>query len=141
MVFTTSENLYTEKKQINANTFLVENVGDFDHFNKVEKMALQVPIDFPDVGPPIIGFIGALDNYKVDFDLIKYVARNRPDWTIILIGSKMNSREDKSELPRRNNIFYLGRKKIRGVTKLHIKVQCLHNSLQNKWLYGACFPN
>ncbi|OHB36858.1 MAG: hypothetical protein A2099_03375 [Planctomycetes bacterium GWF2_39_10] len=35
---------------------------------------------------PRIGFIGAISDYKVDFNLLRYVAKTRPDWSLVLIG-------------------------------------------------------
>ena len=109
LIFATSNNLYEQKRLYNSNTFLVENVGDFDHFNKVETTQFDSdPLDFPNVKSPIIGFVGAIDNYKVDFNLIEYLADKRPDWAIVLIGAKMNPDEKKINFPSNSNIFYLG---------------------------------
>lgn len=110
LVFTTSSNLYEKKKQLNRNTFLVENVGDFDHFNKVNEGQFESPRDFPKISSPIIGFVGAIDHYKVDFELIEHLATSRPEWNIVLIGSRMNTRENKRTFPNRRNIYYLGGK-------------------------------
>ena len=33
-----------------------------------------------------ISFIGAVSHYKVDFNLLRYVVKTRPDWSIALIG-------------------------------------------------------
>lgn len=110
LVFTTSMALYEEKKRLNKNTFLVENVGDFDHFNKVEKMHFDIPRDSPKISSPIIGFVGAMDHYKVDFALLEFMAERRPNWNIVLIGSQMNSAEKGRTYPRNSNIYYLGGK-------------------------------
>lgn len=110
LIFTTSMNLYHQKKQLNEKTFLVENVGDFEHFNKVNHGKLKLPQDFPNVSFPVIGFIGAMDHYKVDFDLIEFIADTRPQWHLIMIGSRMNSKDKRAPYPIRNNIYYLGGK-------------------------------
>jgi len=110
LVFTTSENIYQEKIILNSKTFLIENVGDFDHFHKVEKEKTSIPGDFPPVTSPVIGFVGAIDNYKVDFELINYIAEKRPDWNIVLIGSRMSSKGKDINYPVGNNVFYLGGK-------------------------------
>jgi glycosyltransferase involved in cell wall biosynthesis len=115
IVFTTSENLYNQKKQLNPNTYLVENVGDFEHFNKVDYSKLKVPQDFPSVSSPVIGFIGAMDHYKVDFDLIEFIADMRPQWNLIMIGSRMNSKEKRASYPKKSNIYYLGGKEYRNL--------------------------
>lgn len=35
---------------------------------------------------PRIGFIGAISDYKVDFNLLRCIAKTRPDWSLVLIG-------------------------------------------------------
>lgn len=35
---------------------------------------------------PRIGFIGAISDYKVDFNLLRCIAKARPDWSLVLIG-------------------------------------------------------
>lgn len=108
LVFTTALNLYKQKKRLNPKTYLVENVGDFYHFNKVAKEQFKTPIDILEIPSPRIGFVGALDDYKVDYELLEYLAVKKPNWSIVLIGSKMSSKE--SRCASKNNIFYLGRK-------------------------------
>lgn len=110
MVFTTSKNLFASKKSINPNTYLVENVGDFDHFNQYAGVKLPAPADFPKGSAPVIGFSGAVDPYKVDFELISFLANQRPNWNIVLIGGKTDSQKKDFQFPRNKNIHYLGRK-------------------------------
>lgn len=110
LIFTTSQNLYEQKKKLNKKTFLIENVGDFDHFNRVDRELFDTLSDFPEISSPIIGFVGAMDYYKVDFNLIEFIAEKKPNWNIVLIGSKMSSKEKKHIYPTNRNIYYLGRK-------------------------------
>ena len=35
---------------------------------------------------PIVGFIGAVSSYKIDLDLISYLALQRPRYSIVIIG-------------------------------------------------------
>jgi glycosyltransferase involved in cell wall biosynthesis len=109
LVFTTSSELLKKKSPLNRNTFLVENVGDFDHFHRAAGGGIPLPPDLSGVRSPLIAFVGALDDYKVDYDLIQHLARKRPDWTLMLIGSCMGKDDSaiRSELP---NILFLGKK-------------------------------
>jgi glycosyltransferase involved in cell wall biosynthesis len=108
-VFTTSEILYRKKIKFNNNTFLVENVGDFQHFNKALKKLSKLPVELEKLPKPIIGFVGALDSYKVDYDLIKFIAGEKPEWSIVLIGDNMGS-HNVANLKNYGNIILLGRK-------------------------------
>ncbi len=110
IVFTTSSKLYNQKKLLNANTFLVENVGDFEHFSKANTQNFSKPVDFPEISGKVVGFVGALDSYKVDFELIEHLATSRPDYSFLFIGSKMSSKNNLTALPDNKNIYYLGQK-------------------------------
>jgi len=86
VVFTTSKPLFELKREFNPNTYLVQNVGDAEHFGKAMLEGTIIPSDIASIKKPIIGYVGALDAYKVDFELIKYIATERLDWSIVLIG-------------------------------------------------------
>ncbi len=85
LVTVTSSKLLETKSPYNKYTWLVENVGDYCNFHTAAHGNLPVPVDFPNLRP-IIGFVGAVTNYKVDFELIREVADTHPKWTILLIG-------------------------------------------------------
>jgi glycosyltransferase involved in cell wall biosynthesis len=86
LVFTTSAPLYELRKPMNPeNTYLVHNVGDADHFGKALEPG-PIPDDIADISGPIIGFVGAMSDYKVNLEWLQYAADTRPDWTIVLIG-------------------------------------------------------
>lgn len=105
LVFATSKSLYERKKVFNPNTYYMPNVADVAHFMK----ELPTPEDIT-VKHPIIGFIGTLVAYKLDLELIKYIARAHPEWSVVLIG-EIAEGEDKdkiSGLKGIHNIFMLG---------------------------------
>jgi len=110
IVFTTSDPLFEEKKKFNSNTYLVRNVGDFKHFNQICNKNLRIPEDIINIPKPILGFVGAVDSYTLDFELINYISKENPDWSIVIIGPKLHSCRKKAEGPKGENIYYLGRK-------------------------------
>lgn len=85
-VFVTSEKLYSTRKLANNNTFLFTNVADYDHFSKARSKTTVIPEDISSIKKPIIGFVGAISSYKVDFELLSFVAKSKPEWSIVLIG-------------------------------------------------------
>lgn len=86
LVFTTSEPLYELRKPLNPeNTHLVHNVGDADHFGKAMQPG-PIPEDITDIQGPVIGFVGAVSDYKVNLEWVQHAADAHPDWTIVLIG-------------------------------------------------------
>lgn len=54
---------------------------------------------------PIIGFFGGLDDYVVDFDLLERVAKERPQYSLVLIGDATLPME---RLTRYPNVHHLG---------------------------------
>ena len=56
---------------------------------------------------PIIGYYGAMAMW-FDYDLIKFLATNRKDYNIVLIGIKYDDSLEKANLSEYENIHYLG---------------------------------
>ncbi|MEM2954951.1 MAG: glycosyltransferase [Candidatus Nanoarchaeia archaeon] len=110
LVITSSENLYERKKIYNKNTYLVHNVGDIEHFMKAMEKDLKTPEDIQKIKKPIIGFVGAIDRYKVDFELLQVLAENHTEWSIVLIGPSGSAdfSTKTSSLKRIRNIHMLG---------------------------------
>lgn len=109
-VITTSKPLYDEKLSANKNTFLVENVADFAHFNRAVDDNFQVSPLLKKIKRPRIGFVGALDDYKVDFPILAKIAELRPEWSLVLVGPKAegHTSEGMALLAGHKNIKMLG---------------------------------
>ncbi|WP_222433269.1 glycosyltransferase [Planomicrobium sp. CPCC 101079] len=86
IVYATSKSLYDSKKNINAQTFYSPNVADFSHFNKALSSNLEIPEELKSISGPIIGFIGAISSYKLNFSLIENIAKKNPDYNFVFIG-------------------------------------------------------
>ena len=56
---------------------------------------------------PIIGYVGNLDASRLDIELLDYVARKRPEWQLVLIGS-LHMNQDILELRKHANVHFLG---------------------------------
>lgn len=104
IIFASSSKLYEINKNNNSHTFLLPNGADFDNFNKARKIFFKKPTDIP-VGKPVIGYFGALATW-LDWDLIDYISLKHPEYNFLFIGPNLNV----SQLPERENIFYLGEK-------------------------------
>ena len=86
IVFASSPKLAETRIVWNPNTYYFPNVADFKHFSKARDLKTIIPYDLLKVPSPRIGFIGAISDYKVDFNLLRCVAKARPNWSIVLIG-------------------------------------------------------
>jgi glycosyltransferase involved in cell wall biosynthesis len=67
-------------------THLVHNVGDFEHFSRATLEQTVVPDDLSAIPRPIIGFIGAVSDYKLDVDWLLSLAQARPELSLVVIG-------------------------------------------------------
>lgn len=111
LVFTTSPNLQVSCARLNPDdTHFLPNVGDFDHFSKARREG-PVPDDLAEIPRPRIGFIGAISDYKVDFELIEQIAKRRSQWQWVLIGEVGEGQPETSiENLKLPNIHFLGPK-------------------------------
>jgi len=92
--------------KFNADSYYVGQGCDLDIFVKKEEMDL--PADISKFKKPIIGYVGALQSIRLDIELIAYIARSKPDWSIVLVGPE----DDKflvSELHEIENVYFTGK--------------------------------
>lgn len=86
-VFTTSPSLQQRlAAAAGSRVHYFPNVADYDHFAAAQQPG-PLPPDLAAIPAPRIGFIGTLKDYKIDFDLIEQVARQRPEWHWVLVGA------------------------------------------------------
>jgi len=111
VVTVTSKRLYELKKSQNKNVHLVLNAGDVEHFlNPQHWPESLLNNHWKNIKHPILGTVGALDSYKVDFELVDEVARLRPEWQFIFIGAQVVDQKPESlaRLRTRPNVHFLG---------------------------------
>ena len=106
LVTVTSKKLYEMKKNKNDNVHLVLNAGDVELFEK----KVRAPKVFSDIKRPIVGMVGALDAYKVDFGLVYGVARKMPDWSFVFVGAPVVDRKNRlmKKLEALDNVYMVG---------------------------------
>ncbi|HEX4377155.1 MAG TPA: glycosyltransferase [Steroidobacteraceae bacterium] len=108
--FVTSLQLLENCRRINPDTHYFPNVADYRHFSKAlsDETPLQAALE--QMPKPMIGFIGAISSYKVDFELIRSLGLAHPDWSIVMIGQvgEGDPHTDVSTLTGLPNIHLLG---------------------------------
>ena len=76
LVFTTAPALYERKRVFNPEgTHYVHNVGDADHFKQALAASTAVPADLAALPKPLILFVGAVSNYKLNIDWLLELAQ------------------------------------------------------------------
>jgi glycosyltransferase involved in cell wall biosynthesis len=106
IVFTTATRLLERRLPYNPETHLALHGVDQAHFAKALDPATVVAEEVRDLGHPVIGFIGLIQDW-VDLELIRYLAEQRKHWTIVLIGKSL---VDMTRLEGLPNVKILGRK-------------------------------
>lgn len=105
LVFVVSETLLGTKRTVNPNTFLSPHGVDSKHFARARQPG-GVPNDIAELKGPIIGYFGLLERW-IDFELLDWLAAERPGWQFVMIGRVAIPA---AELPARSNLHFLGKK-------------------------------
>jgi glycosyltransferase involved in cell wall biosynthesis len=89
------------------------------------------PLEFADIDTPIVGFFGGIDDYVIDLSLLKKIANDIPDATLVLIGEATCDIETLTSQP---NVVWLGFKSVEEVALLgaHFDVAILPR-LGDQW--------
>ncbi len=106
-VFAINHALADAKRLVNPNTFVSPHGVDHALFSRALDDATVVPADIASLPHPRIGFYGTLQSW-VDLELIAEVARQRPAWSIILIGQQL---ADLSAISGLANVHLLGQRR------------------------------
>ncbi len=86
VVFVTAPGILEKLKAFNTNVHFTPNVGDYERFKDTKSLANELPEDLKAIPRPRIGYIGALDSYKFDLELVKKVAMDHPTFHFVIIG-------------------------------------------------------
>ncbi|RZJ82291.1 MAG: glycosyltransferase family 1 protein, partial [Flavobacterium sp.] len=95
-------------KKYNPNSFYVGQGCDFELFDNND--SIQVPDDVLAIDKPIFGYVGALLSIRLDENILLHMAKEKPDWNIVLVGPEDDDFK-KSELHNLKNVYFLGAKK------------------------------
>jgi glycosyltransferase involved in cell wall biosynthesis len=94
-------------RKYNKNSFYVGQGCELEMFSRQQNAA--IPHDIIDIPKPIIGYVGALQSIRLDIELLGYIAKQKPDWSIVLVGPE-DDEFKKSDLHHIPNIYFLGSK-------------------------------
>lgn len=111
LLITTSDYLYKKVLPYNKKTELIRNGTEFEHFNSYYTNKKNRN------KKPIIGYYGALSHW-FDYDKIEYLAKNRPEYDIVLIGNTGDSKKEMIEnIKKLDNVKFLGHKNYKDLPK------------------------
>lgn len=87
VIFTVAEDLVHFFKDLGRtrNLYWIPNGIEYEDFENPPATPAYLKKFFYKLRPPIIGYIGTIQN-RLDFELIDYIAKMRPNWNIVLAG-------------------------------------------------------
>ncbi|MBV9209046.1 MAG: glycosyltransferase family 1 protein [Acidobacteria bacterium] len=106
LVFTGGQSLYEAKRDQHKEVYAFPSSIDAPHFAQARCIKCE-PEDQASIPHPRMGFFGVVDE-RMNLDLLAGIADARPDWHLIVVGPVVKI--DENDLPRRDNIHYLGGK-------------------------------
>ena len=108
----TSRELHRLKAPYSNNCHIVHNAAETEIFETAVNADLPVPEELRGVEGKIIGFIGNMDALRVDYPLIKKIAEQNQDKTLVLVGPVNNTEISGLGIDRMPNVIMPGPKKI-----------------------------
>ncbi|NIK02552.1 glycosyltransferase family 1 protein [Xanthomonas cannabis] len=106
VVFTGGYSIWEAKRALHGNAHAFPSSVDVAHFAAARAPQTE-PADQAGIAHPRLGFYGVIDE-RFDIALLRSLAAQRPHWQLVMIGPVVKI--DPSELPRADNIHYLGGK-------------------------------
>lgn len=94
--------------KFNKNSIMVGQGCDIEMFTD-EENKINIPDEFQNIPSPVIGYVGSLTTLRLDVDLLEYIAIQKPDWSIVLVGPE-DEVFKKSRLHYLSNVYFLGSK-------------------------------
>jgi glycosyltransferase involved in cell wall biosynthesis len=108
----TSSRLHEIKKHLNPNIYVINNAADVELFSRAQNELDRLP-EISQIEGPIIGYTGNLDDYRIDFTLLKEIALAHADKTLLLVGPLNSDKFQREGLDRLPNVIHTGGKNIR----------------------------
>ena len=112
VTFVTSTNLFRLKKTLTDRIETYFNAADVAVFKQVLEKKYDRPKELEGRTGKVIGFVGNLDELRIDYPLLKKVAEAHPDKTLLLVGPKNSPEIGLLGLENVPNIVFAGSKKL-----------------------------
>jgi glycosyltransferase involved in cell wall biosynthesis len=85
LLFVAPPALLEAKRALNPNTRFSPHGVDVELFAKAMDRATEVPAAARDLTHPVVGYFGSIHEW-IDIELIEWLAKQRPQWTFLLVG-------------------------------------------------------
>lgn len=145
LVFATAPGLVDKLKKYRKEVHYTPNVGNYPKFKVVPNLKNSVPEDLENIRRPRIGFTGAVDEYKFDKELVKYLAKKNPNYSFVIIGPlALKDKEATNEelgFGGIDNVHFLGSRPYAEMESYYSGFDAFIIPFQlNDYTVGGCFP-
>ena len=108
VVVNNSEYYVEYSERYNSNSHMVGQGCDVSMFNDLNN---DIPIadEFNAIKSPVVGYVGSLTTLRLDIELLEYIAEQRPEWSVVLVGPEDEDFKI-SKLHQLSNVLFLGNK-------------------------------
>jgi len=106
VIFAQGDVLKEKCKKLNDNVHIFPFGVNTEVFSNLENDAQKAFEDIKAIKKPIVGYIGGIHRH-IDFELLRFMACARPEWSIVLIGPQQT---DVSQISDLENVYLLGKK-------------------------------
>ncbi|MFY7652621.1 MAG: glycosyltransferase, partial [Chitinophagaceae bacterium] len=121
-------------RKYNPLSFYVGQGCELDMFMHVANTS--TPADMQAIQSPIIGYVGALMHIRLDMEVLKHIAQQRPNWQIVLVGPE-DEEFKASDLHQLPNIHFLGSKPVADLPQyINAFDVCINPQLVNQVTIG-----
>ncbi len=93
-------------REYNKHSYMIGQGCDVSMFNDIDKQ-IDPAADLHDIPGPIIGYVGFLSSRRLDIGLLVYIAKQKPEWQLVLVGPE-DEAFAASELHSMANVHFLG---------------------------------
>jgi glycosyltransferase involved in cell wall biosynthesis len=119
----TSSELTRFASEFSPRVHFLPNGADTSLFNKVVIEKLPKPTEIQFIHTPIIGFTGSID-FRTDFELLRKLALDNQDKTIVFVGPVQTDEHIKVGLDKMKNVLFVGPKQITDIPNFHQCFDC-----------------
>lgn len=114
----TSTNLKKLKQPFSARVVTFFNAADVSVFQKVIMEKYPRPAELEGREGKVIGFIGNLDELRIDYPLLKKIAQAHPDKTLLLVGPVNSPEPREIGLDKLPNVVFTGSRRLEELPPL-----------------------
>lgn len=101
-----SEYLTDYCKQYNLNSYYVGQGCDLELF---DARVTTEPDGFDALHGPVIGYVGALHELRLDMQVLQHIAVSKPEWNLVLVGPESDAFKS-SQLHNLPNVVFVGKR-------------------------------